>query len=137
MKKMLALLLAAALAAGMLAGCGGGDVRGAKKIVGKSQIFDEGEILRAMDVAIDLFDEGFNGCTLLEIEYDEEVSNRSAKAWAAQYEADEAIVLLSKFTVDETGGDGSLNPNSTYERYQWILTRSGLGGWKLQTWGYG
>ena len=34
------------------------------------------------------------------------------------------------------GGDGSLNPNSTYRNYQWILTRSS-GRWELQTWGYG
>lgn len=34
--------------------------------------------------------------------------------FTARYNADEVIVLLSAFDVDESGGDGSLNPNSTY-----------------------
>ena len=42
-------------------------------------------------------------------------------------------VVTENFTVDESGGDGSLNPNSTYEDWNWILVRSG-GSWTLKAW---
>ena len=48
----------------------------------------------------------------------------------------EAVVLTSSFDVDGRGGDGSLNPNSSYTKWLWILTRTGSGDWILQTWGY-
>lgn len=37
---------------------------------------------------------------------------------------DEVIVLLSPFYVDSSGGDCSLNPNSTYDDWGWILVRN-------------
>ena len=57
--------------------------------------------------------------------------------WARQYGADEAIVLLSDFSVSRFGGDGSLDPNENYINWKWILTRSDGGAWELRTWGYG
>ena len=50
---------------------------------------------------------------------------------------DEVIVLLSSFTVDEHGGDGSLEPNHTYTRWSWYLARRNGGKWKIVTSGYG
>ncbi|MDR3277336.1 MAG: hypothetical protein LBT12_01065 [Oscillospiraceae bacterium] len=45
--------------------------------------------------------------------------------------------LLSDFEVDASGGDGSLNPNSTYTDWSWILTRdSSSAEWRVDTWGY-
>ena len=44
--------------------------------------------------------------------------------------------MLSNFTVDGSGGDGSLNPNSTYKNWNWILVRGGSGDWTLKDWGY-
>ena len=41
-----------------------------------------------------------------------------------QYGGDEAIVLTSTFDVDGSGGDGSLNPNSTYKDWIWLLVRN-------------
>lgn len=35
-----------------------------------------------------------------------------------------AIVILSSFDVDLSGGDGSFNPNSTYDNWNWILVRN-------------
>jgi hypothetical protein len=46
-------------------------------------------------------------------------------------------VLLSDFNVDSSGGDGSLNPNSTYGGWNWILIRdSKTGNWRVDDWGY-
>ena len=36
-------------------------------------------------------------------------------------------MLLSSFHVDESGGDGSLNANYTYESWSWILVRANGG----------
>lgn len=56
--------------------------------------------------------------------------------FTARYNADEVIVLLSTFDVDESGGDGSLNPNSTYTDWNWILVRKNGGKWKHVDHGY-
>ena len=48
----------------------------------------------------------------------------------------EAIVLKSTFNVDETAGDGSLNPNSTYENFSWLLIRNQQGEWQEVDHGY-
>jgi len=50
--------------------------------------------------------------------------------------ADEVIVLLSSFDVDVSGGDGSLNPNSSYHNWMWIMVRSGNGPWTHADHGY-
>ena len=57
--------------------------------------------------------------------------------WAEQAQAEEAIILVSTFEVDASGGDGSLNPNSTYTGWQWILVRSANGAWEHRDHGYG
>lgn len=46
------------------------------------------------------------------------------------------MVLLSSFDVDSSGGDGSLNPNSTYDNWMWILVRTKDGQWKHVDHGY-
>ena len=56
--------------------------------------------------------------------------------WAEQYDADEAIVILSSFDVDSSGGDGSLNPDSTYDDWKWILIRNDSGNWEHVDHGY-
>ena len=56
--------------------------------------------------------------------------------WAERYDADQAVVVTSDFDVDESGGDGSLNPNSTYSDWEWVLVRDEGGQWTVQTWGY-
>ena len=121
----------------LLSGCFGGNVTAVNRVFGESQIYNKWEIGSAMNVVIRLFKNEFDGCTLTELKYDEEVSEKAGGAWAEHYGADQGIVLVSTFRVDDSGGDGSLNPNSTYKNYQWILTRSDGGAWVLRTWGYG
>jgi len=133
MKRFAAAVLAFLL---LLSGCGrGGTTDDVELTIGPSRLYGEGEIHRAMNLVINQFESGFEGCELLTLVYDEAASLRSADGWAEQYHADEAIVLESSFYV--RGENPTLNAFSTYEGWEWILTRSGNGAWELQTWGYG
>ena len=118
----------------LLSGCGG-DVRGADRVIGESELYSAGEIRMAMEKVIRLFDREFDGCILTEIVYDEAFSRNRGEDWAEHYEADEGIVLYCSFRTGSR--TQSLNPDSTYEKYQWILTRNRGSGWVLRTWGYG
>lgn len=130
-KRFLILALVLSL---ILVGCGG-DVRNVSREMDESEIYSPAEIDAAMDIVIRFFADNYDGCKLKTLCYDEEVSAEAAPEWAEQYEAEEAIVLVSSFDVDGSGDSPALNPNSTYNNYRWILTRSG-GAWTLQTWGY-
>lgn len=115
---------------------GGGNTKDCERIIGASAVYTQQEIGSAMDLVEQQFRQGFEGCHLIELVYDEALSDLYAADWAAQYGADRAIVLTSIFDVGASGGDGSLNPNSTYSNWQWILTQTGQADWVLQTWGY-
>ena len=115
---------------------GGGDTSRIQHIVGESSIYSQGEIEEMMDIVEKTFRREFKGCSLTELKYDEDFSLKQSEDWAQQYQAEEAVVLLSSFEVDSGGGDGSLNPNSTYSRWMWVLTRDKGGDWELRTWGY-
>jgi len=114
----------------------GGDVSDVKRTVMASEVYSEQEINDAMDIVITHFRKNFDGCTLTDLWYDESTSVSVSDDWAKQYDADEAIVLLSNFNVDSSGGDSGLNPNDTYPAWQWILVRNKGGSWELKTWGY-
>ena len=114
----------------------GGQVKDCERIVGESELYTEEEITDAMDAVTRNFMLEFAGCTMTELEYDESRSLELGKEFAEQYGADEAIVLFSSFDTDSLGGDGSLNPNSTYANWQWVLVRNDGGRWALMTWGY-
>lgn len=127
---MVVLFLVCAL---LLTACG--DVSNVERVMSVSEYYTEAEIHDAMDVVTAHFRREFDGCRLKNLRYDEPLAEQ--QEWAEQYEADEAIVLLSDFSVYPFGGDGSLNPNENYDNWKWILTRSDGGNWELQTWGYG
>ncbi len=115
-----------------------GDIVKANRTIPQSELYSEQDIADAMDIVEKEFKSTFVGCTLTDLWYDEAISISSSNAWAGQYNADEAIVLLSDFDVDSSGGDGSLEPNETYMDWQWILVRDKKSGiWELETWGYG
>jgi len=116
----------------------GEGIKDINRTIPQSDIYSEQDIADAMDVVEKYFKSDFGGCTLTDLWYDEDISISSSDEWAAQYLKDEAIVLLSNFNVDSSGGDGSLNPNSTYTNWQWILVRDkGNNTWEIGTWGYG
>lgn len=133
--KKIKVLLSVVLCLVLLTACGGGDVRNVKRETGTSERYSDAQIRSAMNEVLDFFEKEFDGCTMTQIRYDEEKFAERQKMAAEKYGA-EVIILLTDFDVDDSGGDGSLNPNSTYRNYQWTLTRT-LFGWELQGWGYG
>lgn len=134
MIKKLSLIIIMALLTAILCSCGG-NTNNVKKEIGPSEIYTSKEIDSAMNVVIDNFDKEFEGCTLLEIYYDEEKAAMMAKEYEDRWDA-QIIVLYSSFDVDSSGGDGSFNPNSTYYGWSWILSRTDNGKWTLRDWGY-
>lgn len=104
---------------------------------GSSELYTDDDIQNAVDTVIAYFKTEFKGCTLTKISYPGDDSSDLFDQWAKEYEADEAIVLKSSFDVGASGGDGSLNPNTTYDDWQWILVRNNGGMWEVATNGYG
>ncbi len=130
MKKLIVILVILSL---LICGCG--KVSDVQIEIGESQLYSENEIRQAADLVIRQFQKGFESCVLLNIRYDEEESLQRASDWAEQYGAKEAIVLYSDFLVIGSRNP-TLNSNSKYENWSWILVRNG-GNWELKTWGYG
>lgn len=102
----------------------------------ENAVYSEEEVNDAIAIVRKYFRKNFKGCKLIELNYNEEDSKEAFDEWAKQYNAEEAIILTSVFITNSKGGDGSLEPNSTYDNWQWILTKSGEENWTLQTWGY-
>ena len=106
----------------------------------QSDIFSDRDIASAIRRVKWRFVFSWRGCTLKEICYaGDEASQAELKhrEKGDNWEYDEVIVLNSDFEVDDSGGDGSLEPNSNYRNWKWILARKSGGGWRLLTWGYG
>lgn len=119
----------------VLSACGG-KVKEANTHEVSSELYSEEDIRAAIDTIKKEFERGWDGCTLTEIYYAGDESSKAHQDWADRNEADEVIVLLSSFDVDSSGGNGSLNPNSTYENWNWILVRTNGGAWKHVDHGY-
>lgn len=112
-----------------LSGCGG-NVKNVNIKDVESEYYTSKEINSAIETIIKQFDKEWDGCTLKEIYYAGDNMSKDYQDWADRNNADEVIVLLSSFEVDSSGGDGSLNPNSTYDGWLWILVRNTDGQWK-------
>ena len=134
MKKLIALMMAL-LCVMSLVGCGG-NAKNVKITEYTSEKYSNDEIKDAIDVAIDYFTKEFEGCTLTEITYLGDDENDDWQEFADRNNATDVIVLVSSFDVDASGGDGSLNPNSTYTNWKWILVRTDGGKWKHVDNGY-
>jgi len=115
---------------------GRGNTASCEREIGVSVRFEEEDISQAMDVVEETFTSEFRGCYLIRLTYEEAISDRYRDEYAEIYGAENALILTSVFDVGPSGGDGSLNPNSTYSNWQWVLTRSADEPWALQTWGY-
>lgn len=100
-----------------------------------SKIYSQEEILSAIEVIKKEFKKSWKGCTLTEIYYAGDEISKENKEWS-DVDDEEVITLLSSFEVDSSGGDGSLNPNSTYDNWNWILVREKGGKWKHIDHGY-
>jgi len=134
MKRILSvtLLFAAMLT---ISGCNS-NIKNVEIIDVESEIYSDTEIKSAIDTVEEYFKSNFEGCTLTMIKYAGDDQNKASDKWAKQYDAEKAIVLLSSFDVDSSGGDGSLNPNSKYDNWQWILVENESGTWEHVDHGY-
>ena len=136
MKRIFTIVLACIMIL-CLFSCNSGKVSNVSIKEFESTLYTTEEIEAAINVAIDYFKKEFSGCTLNEITYaGDEMAKKETEYYAAE-DGDEVIVLISEFDVDSSGGDGSLNPNSTYKGWKWILVRSNAGEWRHLTHGYG
>jgi len=128
----------------LLTGCQNNSRDDVTVSIGQSEKFSSDEINDAVDCVIAKFDADFSGCTLTDLWYDESHSDLEIQSYiengrgAINGVAEENVIaLLSNFDVDESGGDGSLNPNFTYTDWNWILIRDSKdGGWTVDDWGY-
>ncbi len=118
-----------------LSACGG-KVSDAKTHNVESETYSQQDIASAIDVIKKEFKRNWKGCTLTEIYYAGDDRSKDHQEWADRNNADEVLVLLSSFSVDASGGDGSLNPNSTYDNWMWILVRTNGGQWRHVDHGY-
>ena len=133
MKKLSAVLLACVLLF-LLSSCG--QVGRVTVSYEESELYTREELEEAARATELYFFLHFRGCRLVSLTYAGD-DTEQFEALAEQYGADEAVVLLSSFTVDSTGGDGSLTPGETYENWQWILVRPAGGHWRHADHGYG
>ena len=135
--QILGAVLLAAVVVGVIAVCFGNGARsGVKREIGASDYYSQEEIDAAMDTAQEYFDDHFPGCVMTAFWYDEESVREAESEYAEEYQADQAVILLSDFQTDKDCGDGSLISNEIYQDWQWVLVRSGNGDWTLKTCGY-
>ena len=130
---MAVLLLSLALSA-----CGGKLADGMQVEITEDDTYYSDEDIQAAAATVEkAFRKDFSGCTMTALRYTALSGIDANVEWAAQYDAEEAMVLYSNFTVDDTGADASLNPGTTYTDWQWVLVRSTGEAWDLVTWGLG
>ena len=129
MRKILILLIAVSFVA--FSGCGISFI--ATKNIDDSDIYSKDEIKEAMDIVCREIEKS-EGYILLKLEYDEEFSNRMMKYYSEQYDADEVIVLRSKFFVSKET-KGALEKGET-AKWSWIFIRNKDGAWELKDAGY-
>ena len=101
-----------------------------------SSIYTKEDIQSAANVVKKYFNKNFKGCTLNEITYNDADSLDLINNYTLEDTTKESIVLLSEFTTNSKGGDGSLNPNETYENWAWVLSRAEGEDWKIITNGF-
>lgn len=120
-----------------------GKTKDASITIGKSVKFSKKEIDDAVECVKERF-KNYKGCTLTDLWYDENKSNTYVEDYLKYGDGTEngstkenAIVLMSNFNVDSLGGDGSFEPNSTTDDYQWVLIRdSKTSKWEVIESGY-
>ena len=134
MKKYIAIILSI-ISLLSLVGCGG-NISNVQVTEYQSKMYTDVEIEAAIKLAKNYFKKEFSGCTLTEITYAGDEKSSDHAEWAERNNTDEVIVLTSSFDVDSSGGDVSLNPNSTYSGWMWILARSNGGKWQHVDHGY-
>ena len=106
---------------------------------GNSQIYTKEDMKFAIKAIMARFDRWEDPCRMIEIKYagDEQATQENLDycnrlSDGAHY--DQCIIFESAFRTPKN--TLVLNPNEIYTGYQWILARSGSGGWTVITCGY-
>ncbi len=103
----------------------------------RSTKFSDEEIDAAITSVKKKFAAEFKGCELINLWYDEAESDKRIPSYLYGALRDNAIILLSDFYVQPNGGDGSLEPDYTYNNWMWILIRDDRSSkWRVDDWGY-
>lgn len=112
-----------------------GNISNVNIILKESEIYSKDDIDDAIDVTLKYFKENFKGCSLLEITYVGDEKNNDYFDWANRNNKEEVIVLISNFETNSFCSD-TLNPNSEYKGWNWILVRNKNENWKHIDHGY-
>ena len=107
----------------------------------KSAEFSEKDIESAIKIVQEDFD--FPASTLTKVWYDKEKADTMSKGYLEngrgsenKVKAENVLVLLSNFDVGDSDS-GSLNPNTTYTDFNWILIRyDKASNWRIDDMGY-
>lgn len=100
----------------------------------QSDLYSADDINAAITVIEEEFAADWDKCTLKEIGYAGDDVVKKNKSYKDDYKADEVIVLLSSFDVGDS--EGSLEPGTSYDKWQWILVRKDGGEWEHVDHGY-
>ena len=109
-----------------------GDVSHTEIVKVDSEIYFPQEIDVCIDIIMRDFENDWDGCELTIIYY----AGDSISSTESEERGVSTIVLRSCFNTGRLPNDSSLNENSTYEDWYWILTRKAGGVWRHVDHGY-
>ena len=109
-----------------------GNVSRTETVKVESDIYVQEEIDECIEIIKRDFTDNFEGCELTIIYY----AGDSISSAESEERGVSTIVLRSCFTTGKLPNDCSLNENSTYEDWYWILTRKEGGAWRHVDHGY-
>ena len=138
MKKTVIIILLYSFLIIGLAGCKNvlGNVTNVKLKAVSSEIYAQEEIENAINIIKNDFKENWGGCKLNEISYVGDERNDDFIDWATKNNKEEVIVLTSNFYVGSSTKDISLNLNSEYNNWNWILVRNKNENWQHKDHGF-
>ena len=127
----------------LMTGCGKvpGNTENVKITIDESEKYSREEIQSAMDVVLRYF-WSFEGCTLTDLWYDDELSSQYAKDYVTSgagmtgVKEENVIVLFSNFDTSKIAGRAGFTGDITYTDWSWTLVRTDNNSeWKVS--GYG
>lgn len=100
-------------------------------IIGESSVYSQEELEAAVDAVLREFRSSFDACVMLNISFDEEVSNQQTK-----WDEEENIIALSSTLYIRGFSSQGFEPYMVYERWMWTVQKNPLGGWTVLSEGY-